>query len=183
MHKILQVNEYLVNGHGVVAPRVCLLHMKPGNKKYGVDASGVITTSRGCFERCCSNKKSPPYTHSNLSFVTLRNRRPTLLHASAYRTPSEASPRRRCGHASRVLWISSVFVFFSIYMCIHTCVHAHVHVQTCIHAYHISEYLHLYLLMYLYKNLEVNIFISISISVCMYIYLSIHLYIHTYIYR
>ena len=59
---------------------------------------GVITISRGCFERCCSNQKTPPY-HSNLSFVTLRNRRPMLLRAPAYRTPSEASPRRRCGHA------------------------------------------------------------------------------------
>jgi len=38
-----------------------------------------------------------------VSFVTLRNRRPTLLRASAYRTPSEASPRRRCGHASQFL--------------------------------------------------------------------------------
>ena len=63
---------------------------------------GVITISRGCFERCCSNKKTPPYTHSNLGFVTLRNRRPTLLRVSAYRTPSEASPRRRCGHANRL---------------------------------------------------------------------------------
>jgi len=27
----------------------------------GVDALGVITISRGCFERCCSNKKTPPY--------------------------------------------------------------------------------------------------------------------------
>ena len=63
---------------------------------------GVVTISRGCFERCCSKKKTPPY-HSNLSFVTLRDRRPTLLRASAYRTPSEASPRRRCGHASRFL--------------------------------------------------------------------------------
>jgi len=65
-----------------------------------VGALGVITISRECFERCYSNQKTPPY-HSNLSFVTLRNRRPTLLRASAYRTPSEASPRRRCGHASR----------------------------------------------------------------------------------
>jgi len=72
-----------------------------------VDALGVITISRGCFERCCSNKKAPPY-HSNLSFVTLRNRRPTLLRASAYRTPSEASPRRRCGHASRFLCESRI---------------------------------------------------------------------------
>ena len=61
---------------------------------------GVITISRGCFERCCSNKKTPPY-HSNLSFATLRTLRPTLLRASAYRTPSEASSRRRCGRASR----------------------------------------------------------------------------------
>jgi len=60
---------------------------------------GVITISRGCFERCYSQKKTPPF-HSNLSFVTLRNRRPTLLHAPAYCTPSEASPRRQCGHAS-----------------------------------------------------------------------------------
>jgi len=29
-----------------------------------VDAPGVITFTRGCFERCCSNKKSSPY-HSN----------------------------------------------------------------------------------------------------------------------
>jgi len=61
--------------------------------KREVDAVGVITTSRGCFERCCSNKKTPPY-HSNLSFVTLRTRRPTLLRAAAYRTASEASTRR-----------------------------------------------------------------------------------------
>ena len=71
--------------------------------KREVDALGVITISRGCFERCCSNKKTPPY-YSNLIFVTLRTRRPTLLCAPAYRTPSEASPRRRCGHASRFLW-------------------------------------------------------------------------------
>jgi len=69
--------------------------------KREADALGVITISRGCFERCCSNKKTPPYPHSNLSFVTLRSWRPTLLRAPAYRTPSEASPRRRCGHASR----------------------------------------------------------------------------------
>jgi len=43
-----------------------------------VDALGIITISRGCFERCCSNKKTPP-CHSNFSFVTLRNRRPILL--------------------------------------------------------------------------------------------------------
>jgi len=73
--------------------------------KSKVDALGGITISCGCFERCCSNKKTPPY-HSNLRFETLRNRRPTLLRASAYRTPSEASPQRRCGHASRFLWTS-----------------------------------------------------------------------------
>jgi len=67
---------------------------------------GVITISRGCFGRCCSNKKTPPYPHPNLSFETLRNRLPTLLRASAYRTPSEASPRRRCGHASRFLRVN-----------------------------------------------------------------------------
>ena len=64
----------------------------------------IITISRGCFERCCSYKKTPPY-HYNLSFVTLRTRRPTLLRAPAYRTPSEASTRRRCGHAGRFLWL------------------------------------------------------------------------------
>jgi len=42
------------------------------NKKSEVGALGVITISRGCFERCCSNKITPPY-RSNLSFVTLRN--------------------------------------------------------------------------------------------------------------
>jgi len=74
--------------------------------KSEVDALGVRTISHGCFERCCSNKKTPPY-HSNLSFVTLRTRRWTLLRAPAYRTPFEASPRRRCGHASRFLWTRS----------------------------------------------------------------------------
>jgi len=69
-----------------------------------VGALGVITISRGCFERCYSNKNAPQY-HSNLSFVKLRNRRPTLLRAPAYRTPSEASARRRCGHASRRLYV------------------------------------------------------------------------------
>jgi len=29
-------------------------------KKSEVDALGVITISRGCFERCCSNKKTSP---------------------------------------------------------------------------------------------------------------------------
>ena len=51
--------------------------------KIEVDALGVITIFRGCFERCCSNKKTPPY-YSNLSSVTLRNRRPTLLRAPAW---------------------------------------------------------------------------------------------------
>jgi len=69
-----------------------------------VDALSVITIFCGRFERCCSNNKTRPY-HSNLSFVALRNRRPKLLRAPAYRTPSEASPRRRCGHASRFLWV------------------------------------------------------------------------------
>ena len=73
-------------------------------EKGEIDALGVKTIYRGCSERCCSNKKTPPYPHSNRSVVALRNRRPTLLRASAYRTPSEASPRRRCGHASRLLW-------------------------------------------------------------------------------
>jgi len=69
-----------------------------------VDAVGVITIYRGCFERCCSNKKTPPY-HSNLSFATLRTLRQTLLRASAYIGPSEASSRRQCSHASRFLWL------------------------------------------------------------------------------
>ena len=50
--------------------------------KSEVDALGVITISRGCFERCCSNKKTLPY-HSSLSFVALQNRRPTVLRAPA----------------------------------------------------------------------------------------------------
>ena len=76
-----------------------------------VDALGVMTISHGCFERCCSNKKTPPY-HSNLSFVTLRNRRPTLLRASAYRTPSEASPRRRFAFFANtpLYWDTAAFI-------------------------------------------------------------------------
>ena len=37
---------------------------------FEVDALGVISISRGCFERCGSNKKTPPEiapTYSNLS--------------------------------------------------------------------------------------------------------------------
>jgi len=80
---------------------VCTFATQAGTESE-VDALGVITISRGYFERCCRNKKKFPY-HSNLSFVTLRNRRPTQLRAPAYCTPFEASPRRRCGHASQFL--------------------------------------------------------------------------------
>jgi len=64
---------------------------------------GVITITRVCFERSCSNKKTPRY-YANLSFSTLRTRRTTLGRAPAYYTASEASSRRRCGHASPLLW-------------------------------------------------------------------------------
>jgi len=57
-------------------------------------------------------ENSPPY-HSNLSFATLWTRRPTLLRASAYRTSSEASSRRRCSHASRFLCLESLFALRS----------------------------------------------------------------------
>ena len=88
-------------------PGMLRLNKEQGIVYSEVDALGVITISRGCFERCCSNTKTLPY-HSNLSYVTLRNRRPTLLRASAYRTPSEASPRRRCGHASRFFCVGVI---------------------------------------------------------------------------
>ena len=100
-----------------------------------VDALGVITISRGCFERCCSksNKKTPPY-HSNLSFVALRNRRPTLLRASAYLTPSEASPRRRCGHASQFLWENELRLGFSekrqIYIYLFIYIYIYIYIYT-----------------------------------------------------
>jgi len=64
------------------------------------DALGDITISRGCFERSCSNKQTPSYRSSNLSFVTLQTPWRTLLRVPAYRTPSKASPLRRCGHVS-----------------------------------------------------------------------------------
>jgi len=79
--------------------------LEPVPAKLEVDVLSVITTSRGCFERCCSNRNTPPY-NSKLNFATSRTLRPTLLHASAYRTPPEASSRRRCGHASRFLSIT-----------------------------------------------------------------------------
>ena len=41
-------------------------------RKVEVDALGVIAISRGCVERCCSNRKTPPY-HSNLRFATRVN--------------------------------------------------------------------------------------------------------------
>jgi len=72
-----------------------------GGGQSGVDALDIITISRECFGRCCSSKKTPP-CHCNLSIVTLRSWRPTLLRAPADRTASEVSPRRLCGHASRL---------------------------------------------------------------------------------
>ena len=106
-----------------------------------VDALGVITISRECFERYCSNRKTPPY-HSNLSFVARRNRRPTLLRAPAYRTPSEASPRRRCGHAGRFLceaggWgggsSRTASFCIALYIYTHTRTHARTHTHTRTH--------------------------------------------------
>ena len=52
----------------------------------------VDPNPRGCFERCYRNIITPQ-CHSDRGFVTLRNRRPTLLRAPAYRVPSEASHR------------------------------------------------------------------------------------------
>jgi len=120
-----------------------------------VEVLRVIIISRGCFERCCSNKKTPPY-HSNLSFARFEPggrrcsvrphtiRRPRLPYlattvrpresASIYTdggaiyrqrgsvglymecwagrvakgvNPSEATSRRRCGHASRLQYIQT----------------------------------------------------------------------------
>jgi len=34
--------------------------VKATRLQFEVDALGVITISRGCFERCGSNKKTPP---------------------------------------------------------------------------------------------------------------------------
>jgi len=49
----------------------CMSSGKTGGAgKIEVDALGVITISHGCFERCDSNKKTPPQialTYSNLS--------------------------------------------------------------------------------------------------------------------
>jgi len=39
---------------------VALSAGQPYIKKIEVDALGVITISRGCFERCGSDKKTPP---------------------------------------------------------------------------------------------------------------------------
>ena len=53
------------------------------------DALGGIALSRGCFERCCSNKTTPLY-HSNLSFSLSRSRRYSSF-CFAYAAPSGAS--------------------------------------------------------------------------------------------
>jgi len=84
-------------------------------KKSELDALGVLNISRGCFERCCSNKKTPPY-HSNLSFATLRNQRPTLLRAPAYRTPSEARRQKtvRPRESVRVRSYTCMHIYLSI---------------------------------------------------------------------
>jgi len=75
--------------------------------KSEVDALGFITISCGCFERCCSNKKTPPY-HYNLSFVALRNRRRMLLRAPAY-------TRLEYATASSILIYQSYIVIIMIY--------------------------------------------------------------------
>ena len=139
---------------------------------------GVITISRGYFERCCSNKKTPTY-HSNLNFVTLRNRRPTLLRAPAYRTPSEASPRRRCGHASRFLanlcaCAPRKLAFqFSYSVCGGVCErerYTHVHIYTYTHT-----------LIYIYTHTHTHIYI-IYIYIQIYAHTHTHTYIYIYIY-
>ena len=50
-------------------PDSCRLNVMNSGAIIEVDALVVITISRGCFERCGSNKKTPPYiapTYSNL---------------------------------------------------------------------------------------------------------------------
>ena len=67
--------------------------------RFEVDALGVMNISRGCFERCCSNKHTPQY-HSNTSFVTLRSRRPTLL--GAVEPEQVAAQAQSAAEAARV---------------------------------------------------------------------------------
>jgi len=53
--------------------------------KIEVDALGVVTISRGCFERCGSNKKTPPLiapTYSNLSSLFRSASRPAADNCS-----------------------------------------------------------------------------------------------------
>jgi len=139
---------------------------------------GVITISRGCFKRCCSNKKTTPY-HSNRSLVTLRNRRPTLLRGPAYHTPSEASPRRRCGHASRFLsvvhateafWTTRVSVDTQ-YLCIYTYLCVHMSICLSIHIY-----------IYIYVCVCIHTYLYIYIHIYIYVHIHTYIYIYTYIY-
>jgi len=82
------------------------LEINTEEKKRQVAALGVVTISRGCFELCYSNKKTPPY-HSNLRFVRFETggrrcsvrpqavRRPRL--ASATARPRESISLCRAG--------------------------------------------------------------------------------------
>jgi len=55
---------------------------------------GVITISRGCFDRCCSNKKTPPY-HSNPSCLEGRECRRVRVRVCECVRVRERRPQRR----------------------------------------------------------------------------------------
>jgi len=176
-------------------------------QKSEVDALGVITISRGCFERVCSNKETPPY-HSNLSFVTLRNRRPTLLRAPAYctncgwRVNSNLTLPR--GRASRVFrWCiaveGSLEIFSIIYTSMDRIIHVIIYVYICIYLYiyiYACIYAYIFPMAHRRRGVTCNIFydvykhvynhtcnhIYVYMCVCIYIYTCIHTCIYAYIF-
>ena len=67
-------------------------------RKVEVDALGVIAISRGCVERCCSNRKTPPY-HSNLRFATRVDPRATASPSRASRLIKKEQVTRTKKHS------------------------------------------------------------------------------------
>ena len=52
--------------------RRCQVRTMGSYVKFEVDALGGLTISRGCFERCYSNKKTPPY-HSSPTMLCVQD--------------------------------------------------------------------------------------------------------------
>ena len=76
---------------------------EPRSTNREVDVLGVITISRGCFERCCGNKKTPSY-HSNLSFAAAAMKKTSHTKITESLPSSSLSSHRCLVHLVLARW-------------------------------------------------------------------------------